>query len=204
RNAVEMEKTKALIELGWSQAHQLFVLFCVFVVLYKLTVLLVQKRALIQNFELFPGPPGHWLFGNFKQDGNDLDKMVKFGQQYPYAFPLWFGPFVGFLNIHHPEYVKTILGSTEPKDDLAYRFLQDWIGKGLLVTEGQKWFRHRRLLTPGFHYDVLKPYIKLIADSTKTMLDKWENYAKTNKPFELFEYVSLMTLDSILKCAFSY
>lgn len=97
---------------------------------------------------------------------------------------------------------------TEPKDDLAYRFLQDWIGetmfpvcyiksllnyciqllhslhcsslsmmhcslspgKGLLVTEGQKWFRHRRLLTPGFHYDVLKPYIKLMADSTKTML----------------------------------
>lgn len=43
-------------------------------------------------------------------------------------------------------------------------------GKGLLVTEGQKWFRHRRLLTPGFHYDVLKPYIKLMADSTKTML----------------------------------
>lgn len=38
--------------------------------------------------------------------------MVKFGEQYPYAFPLWFGPSVCFLNIHHPEYVKTILGST--------------------------------------------------------------------------------------------
>lgn len=43
-------------------------------------------------------------------------------------------------------------------------------GHGLLVSEGQKWFRHRRLLTPGFHYDVLKPYIKLIAKSTKIML----------------------------------
>lgn len=89
---------------------------------------------------------------------------MKFGQQYPYCFPLWFGPFVCFLNIHHPEYVKTILASTgahygtllfqhikyktkndwiivhviqsifhliptEPKDDLAYSFIQNWIGK---------------------------------------------------------------------------
>lgn len=34
--------------------------------------------------------------------------------------------------------------------------------------------------------------------------DKWERYANTDKSFELFEHVSLMTLDSILKCAFSY
>lgn len=35
------------------------------------------------------------------------------------------------------------------------------------------------------------------------MLDKWERYANTKETFELFEHVSLMTLDSILKCAFS-
>uniref|UniRef100_A0A674PL55 aromatase n=1 Tax=Takifugu rubripes TaxID=31033 RepID=A0A674PL55_TAKRU len=197
----------ALVVLGWSHFYQLLALFCLAIVLYKLTVLLMLKRALIRNFESFPGPPGHWLFGNileFKQDGNDLDKLVKFGQKYPYCFPLWFGPFVCFLNIHHPEYVKTILASTGPKDDLAYSFIQNWIGNGLLVSQGQKWFRHRRLLTPGFHYDVLKPYVKLMAHSTKTMLDKWESYAKTNKPLEVFEYVSLMTLDTILNCAFSY
>ncbi|XP_011616494.1 cytochrome P450 4T8 isoform X2 [Takifugu rubripes] len=202
-----MEITRALVVLGWSHFYQLLALFCLAIVLYKLTVLLMLKRALIRNFESFPGPPGHWLFGNileFKQDGNDLDKLVKFGQKYPYCFPLWFGPFVCFLNIHHPEYVKTILASTEPKDDLAYSFIQNWIGNGLLVSQGQKWFRHRRLLTPGFHYDVLKPYVKLMAHSTKTMLDKWESYAKTNKPLEVFEYVSLMTLDTILNCAFSY
>lgn len=34
--------------------------------------------------------------------------------------------------------------------------------------------------------------------------DKWEHYANTNKSFELFEHVSLMTLDSIMKCAFSH
>lgn len=43
-------------------------------------------------------------------------------------------------------------------------------GNGLLVSEGQKWFRHRRLLTPGFHYDVLKPYVKLMSESAQIML----------------------------------
>ncbi|KAK5623334.1 hypothetical protein CRENBAI_015933 [Crenichthys baileyi] len=142
-------------------------------------------------------------FDQFKQDGTDLFKVVKWGEHYPYAFPLWFGPTTCILNIHHPDYVKTILSSTEPKDDFAYKFIEAWIGNGLLVSNGQKWFRHRRLLTPGFHYDVLKPYVKLMSESTKTMLDKWERYAKTNETFELFKHISLMTLDSILKCAFS-
>lgn len=43
-------------------------------------------------------------------------------------------------------------------------------GEGLLVSKGQRWFRHRRLLTPGFHYDVLKPYVNLMSESAKTML----------------------------------
>lgn len=43
-------------------------------------------------------------------------------------------------------------------------------GEGLLVTDGQKWFHHRRLLTPGFHYDILKPYVQLMADSANVML----------------------------------
>uniref|UniRef100_A0A667YB32 Cytochrome P450, family 4, subfamily T, polypeptide 8 n=1 Tax=Myripristis murdjan TaxID=586833 RepID=A0A667YB32_9TELE len=143
------------------------------------------------------------LLLQLKQDGTDFDHLIKWGEQYPLAFPLWFGPFVSFLNIHHPDYAKTLLTSTEPKDDFAFDFLSPWIGEGLLVSNGQKWSRHRRLLTPGFHYNVLKPYTKLISDSAKTMLDKWEGYAQTSESFELFEHVSLMTLDSIMKCAFS-
>ncbi|KTG44342.1 hypothetical protein cypCar_00033170, partial [Cyprinus carpio] len=191
--------------------------------------LLVKRRRGMRALEPFPGPPAHWLLGHvkeFRQDGHDLEKIMKWSGQYPFAFPLWFGPSLSILNVHHPSYVKTILSTTEPKDDYAYKFFIPWLGKitqkttvlmmieqinlsffnygdGLLVSAGQKWFRHRRLLTPGFHYDVLKPYVKLVSDSTKVMLDKWEVYAKSEESFELFKHVSLMTLDSIMKCVFS-
>uniref|UniRef100_A0A8C2X3Q5 aromatase n=1 Tax=Cyclopterus lumpus TaxID=8103 RepID=A0A8C2X3Q5_CYCLU len=121
-----------------------------------------------------------------KQDGKAFDRTLKWGESYPYAFPLWFGPFICLFNIHHPDYVKTLFEST---------------GEGLLVSQGQKWFRHRRLLTPGFHFDVLKPYINLMSDSTKTIIHN--KSSKITMSFELFEPVSLMSLDTILKCAFS-
>ncbi|XP_061676202.1 cytochrome P450 4B1 isoform X2 [Syngnathoides biaculeatus] len=190
----------------WFVQHSL-VLLCLVAVVFKLVVLFLKRKDVVKNVEAFPGPPGHWFFGHvvqFKQDGTDLDLMVKWGKQYPYAFPLWFGPCVCFMNLHHPDYVKSVLTSTEPKDDFAYDFIKAWIGDGLLVSHGQKWFRHRRLLTPGFHYDVLKSYTKLMSESAKTMLDKLECYSSTGESFELFKHVSLMTLDTIMKCAFSY
>ena len=33
------------------------------------------------------------------------------------------------------------------------------IGDGVLVSSERKWERNRRLLTPGFHFDILKPYV---------------------------------------------
>ncbi|XP_063810969.1 cytochrome P450 4B1-like [Pseudophryne corroboree] len=124
--------------------------------------------------------------------------------KYPNAFPLWIGKFVATLLVTHPEYAKTIFGRSDPKASTGYDFLVPWIGKGLLVLSGDTWFQHRRLLTPGFHYDVLKPYIKLISGSTNIMLDKWESLENQKESVELFQYISLMTLDSIMKCAFSY
>jgi len=39
-----------------------------------------------------------------------------------------------------------------------YKFIRPWIGDGLLTSNGRKWRRNRHLLTPAFHFSVLKGY----------------------------------------------
>ncbi|EHB14338.1 Cytochrome P450 4A11 [Heterocephalus glaber] len=60
------------------------------------------------------------------------------------------------------------------------------------------------MLTPAFHYDILKPYVGIMANSVQVMLDRWEQLISQDSPLEIFQHISLMTLDSIMKCAFSY
>ncbi|XP_068943074.1 ultra-long-chain fatty acid omega-hydroxylase isoform X3 [Petaurus breviceps papuanus] len=92
-----------------------------------------------------------------------------------------------------------------PKDKLFYGFLTPWLGDGLLLSKGDKWSRHRRLLTPAFHFDILKPYMKIYNQCTDIMHAKWNRRAAgAMVSLDMFEHVSLMTLDSLQKCVFSY
>ncbi|KAH0519814.1 Cytochrome P450 4F22 [Microtus ochrogaster] len=87
---------------------------------------------------------------------------------------------------------------------LAFGFLGS--GDGLLLSKGNKWSRHRRLLTPAFHFDILKPYMKIFNQSTDIMHAKWRRRLAEGSvtSFDMFEHVSLLTLDSLQKCVFSY
>ncbi|XP_066285758.1 ultra-long-chain fatty acid omega-hydroxylase-like [Branchiostoma lanceolatum] len=100
----------------------------------------------------------------------------------------WVTPFNAFTVCSHPETVKPI---TSNKRD------------GLLLSEGSKWQRNRRLLTPAFHFDILKNYVKLFSESADVLLEKWMS-RDPGASVELFDDVGLMTLDNILKCSLGY
>lgn len=39
-----------------------------------------------------------------------------------------------------------------------------------MSLDGPKWFQHRRLITPGFNFNILKSYVEVMAHSVSTML----------------------------------
>lgn len=62
-----MGLTKALLVLrsaGFPPLHQLFALVCLVFVIYKFITLVALRQKVLQDFETFIGPPGHWLFGH--------------------------------------------------------------------------------------------------------------------------------------------
>ncbi|XP_029326912.1 cytochrome P450 4F4 isoform X3 [Mus caroli] len=91
------------------------------------------------------------------------------------------------------------------KEVIFYSFLKPWLGDGLLLSDGDKWSRHRRMLTPAFHFNILKPYVKIFNDSTNIMHAKWQRLASGGSArLDVFANISLMTLDSLQKCVFSF
>ena len=55
------------------------------------------------------------------------------------------------------------------KGSFAHSLWLSLLGDGLLLSAGDKWSSHRRLLTPAFHFEILKPYMKIFNKSTDIM-----------------------------------
>ncbi|KAG3280027.1 cytochrome P450 4F4-like [Ictidomys tridecemlineatus] len=84
----------------------------------------------------------------------------------------WLGPIIPIVSLCHPNIVRSVLSASAAvalKDVIFYSFLKPWLGDGLLLSSGDKWNHHRRLLTPAFHFNILKPYMKIFNDSTNVM-----------------------------------
>uniref|UniRef100_A0A8D0VIY8 Uncharacterized protein n=1 Tax=Sus scrofa TaxID=9823 RepID=A0A8D0VIY8_PIG len=110
-----------------------------------------------------------------------------------------------FLLSMVPDVPSLMSATIIPKDMLFYSFLKPWLGVGLLLSAGEKWSHQRRLLTPAFHFDILKSYVKIFNRSADIMHAKWQRLASEGHTrLDMFEHISLMTLDSLQKCVFSF
>ncbi|XP_035294826.1 cytochrome P450 4A12B isoform X3 [Cricetulus griseus] len=173
-------------------------------VLFKVVQFYLHRQWLLRNTQQFPCPPSHWFFGHKVPKDQELQDILTRVKNFPSACPHWLWGTKLRFQVYDPDYMKVILGRSDPKAHGSYRFLAPWIGYGLLLLNGETWFQHRRMLTPAFHYDILKPYVKTMADSVHVMLDKWEQIVGQDSTLEIFQHISLMTLDTIMKCAFSH
>ncbi|XP_059939189.1 taurochenodeoxycholic 6 alpha-hydroxylase-like [Mesoplodon densirostris] len=191
---------------GVSGLLQVVSLLGLVLLLLKAAQLYLRRQWLLKALQQFPSPPSHWLYGHMQefQEETELRPLLKRVEKYPSACVRWLWGTKALVLIYDPDYMKVVLGRSDPKSHDAYRLLIPWIGNGLLLLEGQTWFQHRRMLTPAFHYDILKPYVGLMADSVRVMLDKWEELISLDSHLEVLGHVSLMTLDTIMKCAFSH
>ena len=173
--------------------------------LWHLVSWLYRYQRLCRCLRDIPGYPTHWFWGNLHQiqptEEVHLEWMRYVCSNGYRLTRTWFGPTLASVGVHHPELFREVM--KEPKAE-SYDILRPWLGDGLLLSSGDKWLRNRRLLTTCFHFEVLKPYVSVYNSCTEVLLDKWSRAAKRNEPVEVFDTVSLLSLDIILQCAFSF
>ncbi|KAL3862149.1 hypothetical protein ACJMK2_008137 [Sinanodonta woodiana] len=181
--------------------------------IYRIIKFIVSFHYQWSVFQKVQGPTDyHCFYGNLHTFPKDCGEDVQIAfilnlvRKYPKYFRLWRGPFIPTIVVYHPDTVKQILKTSDQKPmglSANYGFLLPWLGPGLVIAKESQWKRSRRLLSPAFHFDILKPYIAIYNDAAN-VLEKLAVIADTGKPFEVFEAISLCTLDIIMRCAFSY
>ena len=123
-----------------------------------------------------PSPKGNFLLGNLIDFGKDsLGFMTECYKKYGEITPL---PFAGAKTIllTKPEHIQQVLKDRETfAKAKMLKSVHALLGQGLLTSEGETWFRQRRLAQPIFHQKRINDYGEVMVEYTQKMA-RWRNY----------------------------
>ncbi|KAL3501534.1 hypothetical protein ACH5RR_035983 [Cinchona calisaya] len=117
-------------------------------------------------------------------------------------FLLWVGHKPQLI-VTEPELIREILSNKDhayPKMKVD-TFAKKLIGDGLVMTEGEKWVKLRKLANQAFHAESLKDMVPAMIDSVETKLEKWRNNEE-GKEIDVYEEFRHLTSEVISRTAF--
>ena len=155
----------------------------------------IQKLA-----KKLPGPRTIPFLGNAllflgKSPPELLKVLEKLSKTHGRVVRLMVGPQVQVL-LTDPKDAEVVLGSQKliDKSD-EYEFLSHWLGTGLLISNGQKWFSRRKIITPTFHFKILEQFTEVFDKHSKIFV---RNLEKTKgQSVDVFPLITLCALDVI-------
>ena len=82
-----------------------------------------------------------------------------------------------------------------------YKFIKPWLGEGLLTSTGPKWFKHRKIITPTFHFSVLDNFCTVFGENCKVLVDQLSKVSDTGKEVNVYPFITRAALDIICETA---
>ncbi|XP_046483858.1 cytochrome P450 4c3 isoform X1 [Neodiprion pinetum] len=182
-------------------------IFLSFIVLVVSLLILVRRGRFVYALRNVPSPPALPFIGNAFQlncpQEDFFRKLLSWSEKYGDIFLVWVGmrPFIWLYRV---ESVQPILSSTVHIDkSIEYRYLSDWLGTGLVTSDGEKWHARRKLLTSSFHNGVIEKYLGSSIREANVLVSRLR--AEIGKPeFDVVPYAKLAALDVICDTAMGY
>ncbi|GAB0098948.1 Probable cytochrome P450 4s3 [Sergentomyia squamirostris] len=156
------------------------------------------KRILDFSYTV-PGPSFIALFRK-KSEMDYLTWIMVCRKNYGKRFAAWLGKEL-YLYITVADDVKDILSSPNLLHKAEIRkLIEPWLGQGLLISGAAKWSKNRKLLTPAFHFNILKLYQKSMEECSDILVKKLSEVAD-ERPVDIQAYSTLFALDVICETA---
>jgi cytochrome P450 family 4 len=74
--------------------------------------------------------------------------------------------------------------------------IEPWLKTGLLTSNGEKWLQRRKIITPAFHFDILKDYFSVMSEQSEIFAEKLMKLDRS-APICLLPHIAACTLDII-------
>lgn len=165
-----------------------------------------KRTNRINQINCIPGIKSYPLIGTtymfYGKNRNEVFDMLRNeAARFKYISRLWIGPFPEVC-IRKAEYVEKVIGSTKNLEkSFGYKFIRYWLGDGLLISGGEKWQKHRKMITPTFHFSILETFFEVFSEKSKILVERLNGHCGTGVPFDIYTYLTKVTLDIICEAA---
>ncbi|KAH9641905.1 hypothetical protein HF086_011655 [Spodoptera exigua] len=163
-----------------------------------------QQSRLFRLGNVLPGPEAVPFFGNAllalgKKPDQLVNVALEYAERYGTVIRGWLGTKL-IVFLLDPEDIEVILNSQVHIDKAPeYRFFKPWLGEGLLISTGNKWRSHRKMIAPTFHINILKSFVGVFNQNSKHVVEKLRK--EVGKTFDVHDYMSTATVDILLETA---
>ncbi|XP_065857823.1 cytokinin hydroxylase [Euphorbia lathyris] len=134
-----------------------------------------------------------------------LPHYVLWSKQFGKRFIYWHG-IEPRMCLTETELIKELLtkySTKAGKSWLQQQGSKHFIGRGLLMANGDNWYHQRHIVAPAFMGDKLKSFAGHMVECTKTMLESLEKAVESGQSeFEISEYMTRLTADIISRTEF--
>uniref|UniRef100_A0A336KSR9 CSON013450 protein n=1 Tax=Culicoides sonorensis TaxID=179676 RepID=A0A336KSR9_CULSO len=156
-----------------------------------------------------PGPRPLPIIGNahliFKITSKTdvISKALEYGKIYNPVGRAFLGYNV-FVFLTHPDDIEVIILNSNQHLEKSeeYRFFEPWLGNGLLISKGEKWRSHRKLIAPTFHTNILKNFVKIFHKNSLDIVGAMRS--KVGKEIDIHKFMSEVTTNILLETAMGY
>jgi cytochrome P450 len=108
--------------------------------------------------------------------------------------------------INDPDHVKHILVDNHAnytKTTVINSLFKEAVADGLLTSEGEDWWRQRRLMQPAFYRERVAGIGDGVIEATLAMMERWEPHARSGEPLDVAVEMGSLTLRITTRALFS-
>jgi len=108
------------------------------------------------------------VFFYFSVIQRTTNEILSYGR----IFRIWL-MFLPYVVLVEPEDIQIVLSNIKHTQKIYfYKLLDNFLGKGLITRQIDKWRIHRRILQPVFHLHVLEKFIETFSECADRLVNK--------------------------------